>query len=150
MKNLLRWTLWRHKSYFCSEWFLAKDWCLASALCLPIVCTDYTELYLTPAKHLFSCTHVMHKSTQGRNIQLCTLLQPTPIKKSRKFGKSSDMIRFVVQLALTLAGAYLSFYVANGPCEFSGNPSFMHCLVPFIFSLLPLCSDLAYRLICAS
>lgn len=32
------------------------------------------------------------------------------------------MVHVVVQLALTLAGAYLSFYVANGPCEFSGKP----------------------------
>ena len=27
----------------------------------------------------------------------------------------------LLQLALTLAGAYLSFYVANAPCEFSGE-----------------------------
>lgn len=32
-------------------------------------------------------------------------------------------VRFLLQLALTLAGAYLSFYVANGPCEFSGENS---------------------------
>jgi len=56
----------------------------------------------------------------------------------------------VVQLALTLAGAYLSFYVANGPCEFSGKPPFKRCLVPFIFTLLPFCSNHARRLICAS
>ncbi len=50
------------------------------------------------------------------------------------------MKHFVVQLALTLAGAYLSFYVANGPCEFSGEPPFKHCLLLFVSTLLPLCA----------
>ena len=66
------------------------------------------------------------------------------------------MIHCVVQLALTLAGAYLSFYVANGPCEFSGKPPlgtayFCSSLLCCPYALImPTCSDHAYRLICAS
>ena len=46
-----------------------------------------------------------------------------------------------VQLALTLAGAYLSFYVANGPCEFSGESLVCNS------STLPSTANAAYQLV---
>jgi len=46
------------------------------------------------------------------------------------------MMNSVLQLALTLAGAYLSFYVANGPCNFSGEFS-ATCLQLKALNMLP-------------
>lgn len=108
---------------------LALGDCIVAVHKYPVVCTDYSDLYLDPAKHLLNWTRFVHKITQGS--------QPKNIKKSISIrtcqhesfcgAVGPDLGR---SLPFILRGKWSLRVLRQAPLK--------HCLVPFIFTLLPI------------